>query len=59
MAAVALSVIALVLAMLAFANVGTTLSAGFGQGRGFAAPYGGHGGPYRYGGPGPSFRQPQ
>jgi len=59
MAAVALSAIALVLAMLAFANVGTTLPAGFGQGRGFATPHGGHGGPYRYGDPGPSFGRRQ
>jgi hypothetical protein len=60
MAAVALSVIALALAGFAFANSGTTATAGFGQQRGFTAPYGGNGGPYRHGGgPGLGFGQPQ
>jgi len=59
MAAVALSVIALILATLAFANSGTT-TAFAGRGRGYFAPYGGNGGAYRQGGGlAPGFGQPQ
>jgi hypothetical protein len=59
-AAVGLSVIALILAALAFASAGTTTVGNVGPGRRYLLPYGGHGVPYRHvGGLGPGFGQPQ